>query len=160
MGWGQRNEPGRANAVEETPTVYFLDHRMAHVTPLVAQEVEKGCMTGVRLESTPSGYPVIDKSWADGLSPCEVPFKGDPELLAVRQLAEKVGKDVEGKNKLGGRLRKGKQKGVDERSKRVDVYWLDKQMGVVERSVSVDKMGGVNFSFRGGEMGWFERNES
>jgi len=38
-------------------------------------------MRGVRLESALSGYPVVDKSWVDGLSPCEVPFKGNPELL-------------------------------------------------------------------------------
>ena len=39
---------------------------MGHVTPLVAQEAEKGCIIGVRSESMPSGYPVVDKSCADG----------------------------------------------------------------------------------------------
>jgi hypothetical protein len=51
---------------------------------LVAQEVEKGFV-----ESTSSGYPVVDKSWVDRLSPCEVPFGGDLDLLAVREWAKK-----------------------------------------------------------------------
>lgn len=56
---------------------------------LVAQEVEKGFV-----ESTSSGCPVIDKSWVDRLSPCEVPFGGNLDLLAVREWAEKLWEDL------------------------------------------------------------------
>jgi len=54
-----------------------------HIIPqLVAQEVEKGFVMGMRLESTSSGYTVVDKS---RLCPCEVPFGSDLDLLAVRE---------------------------------------------------------------------------
>jgi len=99
----KEHEPGLANAEAETPTEGCLDCQMGHVTPLVAQEVEKGCVTGIRLESMPSGYPVVDKSWVDGLLPCEIPFEGESELLAVREWAERVWEDVEcGYEKGGG----------------------------------------------------------
>jgi hypothetical protein len=41
----KEHELGRANAVAETPTNGCLDRRMKHITPLVAQEAKKGCMT-------------------------------------------------------------------------------------------------------------------
>jgi hypothetical protein len=51
----KEHEPGQAHAKAETPPVDCLDCRMGHITPLVAQEVEKGCTTGVQLESTSPG---------------------------------------------------------------------------------------------------------
>ena len=72
-----------------------------------------------------SGYPVIDKAWVDGLSPYKVHFKGDPELLAVCEPAENPREDVEGGNKLGGRICEGRWKEVDEGSKEACIYWSD-----------------------------------
>ena len=40
---------------------------------------------------------VVDKSWDNGLFPYEVPFEGDLELLAERELAKNVREDVEGR---------------------------------------------------------------
>ena len=57
---------------------------MRHIKPMVAREVEKGPETDVRLESTPFGYPVVDKSRESRLSPGEVTLEVDPDLLAVR----------------------------------------------------------------------------
>ena len=71
------------NTVAETPTVVCLDRQMGHIMPQVVQEVERGCMTNVRLELTPFGYPVVDKSRADRFSPCEVPFECDLGVLMV-----------------------------------------------------------------------------
>jgi len=54
-----------------------------HTIPqLVAKEVEKGFVMGMRLELTPSGYTVVDKSQ---LCLCEVPSGSDLDLLAVRE---------------------------------------------------------------------------
>jgi hypothetical protein len=43
----KEHEPGQGNAVVETPTVDCLDCWIGHVMPLVAQEAEKGCTTGM-----------------------------------------------------------------------------------------------------------------
>ena len=59
---GTKHEPCQVNTVAETPTIVCLDRQMGHITPQVVQEVRKGCMTSVRLESTPFGYAVVDKS--------------------------------------------------------------------------------------------------
>jgi hypothetical protein len=48
-----KHEPCQVNTVAETLTVVCLDRQMGHITPQVIQDVEKGCMTNVRLESTP-----------------------------------------------------------------------------------------------------------
>jgi len=100
-------EPGQAHTVAETPTKECLDRRMGHVTPLVAQEVEKGFVMGMQLESMPSSYPIVDKPWVDGLSQCKMPFEGDPELLAVCEPAENSRADVKGGMDKGGGIFKG-----------------------------------------------------
>ena len=56
--------------------------------------------TGGRWESTPFGYPVVDKPWAGLLAPAAAPLKVDPDQLEVRQLEiceweESVWEDVE-----------------------------------------------------------------
>jgi hypothetical protein len=40
----------------------------------------------------------------DGLSPCKIPFEGEPELLAVCKLAERVWEDVKGGKKKRGSI--------------------------------------------------------
>jgi len=52
-------------------------------------------------------YPVVDKLWVNGLSPCELPFDGDPKLLAVHKPAARLRDGVEGGNSKGGSTFKG-----------------------------------------------------
>ncbi|PPQ83632.1 hypothetical protein CVT26_000950 [Gymnopilus dilepis] len=57
------HEAEEANRAEETLTLDQLHRRMGHISPSIAQKlVEKGFVTGVRLESTPSGDPVFCES--------------------------------------------------------------------------------------------------
>ena len=112
-------------------------------------------MTGMRLKSTPSGYPVVGKSWVDGLSPYKVPVEDDPEPRVVRGLAEKVGKDVERGNGFGGQFCEGRLMGFNNQSGRVCIYWPDKRTVTVEHSTYVDKTGVLNSRFEGEERDGF-----
>jgi len=128
---------------------------MGHIIPQVAQEVEKGFVMGMRLESTPSGYPIVDKPWVDGLSRCEMHFEGDPELLAVCEPAENSREGVEGRmdeggSIFGGQIHKGKWMGLNEESKGRYVDWTDTRMATVEHNIYVKKTGVSNSRFEGG----------
>ena len=147
-GLGEKeDELGQVYAVAETPTVCCLDHQMGHVMRLVTQEAEKGCAMGMQLESTPSGYPVIDKSWADGLSLYEVPFEGEPELLAVREWEKRVWEDVEGGYEKGGGIFKDvwMEIGCYEQSSRVLNFKKDncEEKGSSACHLKGEKLGGL-----------------
>lgn len=59
----KEHEPDQANAGAKICNVDRFNHALRHTIPqLVAQEVEKGFVMGMRLDSTPSGYTVVDKS--------------------------------------------------------------------------------------------------
>ena len=52
------HEPELANAATEVLTLDQFHHRMRHISTKVAQKlIDKSFMTGVRLETTPSGEP-------------------------------------------------------------------------------------------------------
>ena len=52
-----------ANAVDETLTLEQLHRRMGHISPVIARKlVENNLVTGVRLETTPSGDPFFCES--------------------------------------------------------------------------------------------------
>jgi len=97
----------------------------------------------------PSGCPVIDKSWVDGLLPCKVLIEDDPELHVVHGLAEKVGKNVECGNGFGGQFCEGRLMGFNKKSKGGYIYWPDKPMVTVKHSTYVDKIGVLNSCFEG-----------
>ncbi|PPQ83602.1 hypothetical protein CVT26_001384 [Gymnopilus dilepis] len=57
------HEGEEANPAEETLTLDQFHRRMGHISPFIAQKlVDNGFVTGVRLESTPSGEPFFCES--------------------------------------------------------------------------------------------------
>ncbi|PPR06349.1 hypothetical protein CVT26_004623 [Gymnopilus dilepis] len=57
------HEAEEANRAEETLTLDQLHCQMGHISPSIAQKhVKKGFVTGMQLESTPSGVPVFCES--------------------------------------------------------------------------------------------------
>ena len=52
----------------EPHTTDCVDCQMRYIGPLVAQEVKEDLETGIQLESTLFGHPVVNESWTDGLA--------------------------------------------------------------------------------------------
>ena len=71
----------------------------------------------------------------NGMAPYTAAFGKKPNLKDVREWGEKVWVRVEGGDKLGGRVRKGKWMGIDKRSKGVRVDWPDKTTVGIKRNV-------------------------
>jgi len=114
------HEPGQANAEAEPHTLDRLDRQMRHIEPPVAWKIEKGLETGAQSELTPFGYPVVDKSWADRLSPIE----GEENL-----------KEAGDRNYEGGRM----ETDVDEGPKGVQTDWPDITATSVEGDIICNK---------------------
>jgi len=89
------HEGEQANSVVETLTLHQLHCRMGHISPAIAQKLIKdGFVTGMRLESMPSGELHFCESctYAKAIWPCESLFprsgKGTmPQYLVVRCIA-------------------------------------------------------------------------
>jgi hypothetical protein len=75
----------------------------------------------------------------NGKTPYEAVFGKKPDLWHVREWGEKVWVHVEGGNKFGGRVKEGRWLGVDEKSKRFQIYWPDKRTASTECNVYHDK---------------------
>jgi len=73
---GIEHEPGQADAGADKPS---STSRATRGPICIIWKSKRTQSTGVRLESTPFGYPVVNKSWADGLSPSDVALEVDPE---------------------------------------------------------------------------------
>ena len=68
----------------------------------------------------------------EGMTPYEAAFGCKPDLTGLRKWGEKVYVRIEGRNKLGGRVKMGKWLRFSEDSKGVRVYWPDTKAVTVE----------------------------
>jgi len=68
----------------------------------------------------------------DGKTPFEAAFGKKPDLRDVHEWGETMWVQIEDGNKLSGRVREDQWIGIDEQSKGVRVYWLDKKSMTVE----------------------------
>ena len=71
----------------------------------------------------------------DEMTPYEAAFGTKPNLKDVCEWGEKIWVRIEGEDKLGGCICKGKLMGIDEQSKGVCVYWPDKLTVGIERNI-------------------------
>ena len=66
------------------------------------------------------------------MMPYEAAFKRKLNLKDICEWGEKVWIRVEGSDKLGGRVCKGRWMGIDEQSKGIQIYWPDKMTVGIE----------------------------
>ncbi|PPQ85111.1 hypothetical protein CVT26_005400 [Gymnopilus dilepis] len=97
----------------------------------------KGTTQKLNVHDTPQHLGVVERHNRTIVE--RAAFGKKPDLCGLREWGEKVWVRVEGRNKLGGRVKEGRWIGVNDKSKGDRVYWPDSRKVSVKRNVYYDR---------------------